>query len=261
MSDNSARFCHLTLDQIEKQSYVWHEENWRFTDDQHSHKKAQLIYVEKGFQYLHVGNDRHLLPLHHCAYIPPGLVHGSSSPLNQVYLRTIYFTIEDCSGFYNEIHIFHTPEVLKQMILYTEKYSRLLKYDKSEDALLNAILLGLPDFSIQSLKLTLPVPSDFRLMEITSKLFEGLSDPIDVDQLMQNSGMSVRTFQRLFRKEMGMSLASYIRLLRMLKAIELLSESTCSISEIAYQVGYSSLATFSNTFKDVVGMSPNQVVR
>jgi AraC-like DNA-binding protein len=47
-------------------------------------------------------------------------------------------------------------------------------------------------------------------------------------------------------------------MLRMIKAMELLMGSEKNISEVAYEVGYSSIAAFSNTFQQLVNMRPSE---
>lgn len=87
-----ARFCHLTVDSIQKEAYVWHEADWKFSDDWHSHAMGQLIFVEKGVQYLHTQERTYLLPTHHCAWIPSDLMHKTSAPVSPVYLRCIFIS-------------------------------------------------------------------------------------------------------------------------------------------------------------------------
>ncbi len=56
----------------------------------------------------------------------------------------------------------------------------------------------------------------------------------------------------------GKSTAIFIRGVRIAKALKLLKNSTLSISEIAYQVGFNDPAWFSTVFKEEFGMSPTE---
>ncbi len=72
-------------------------------------------------------------------------------------------------------------------------------------------------------------------------------------------GASLRTFERLFVDETGLSLAAWRRQSRMLASLSLLAEGK-SISEVARAVGYDSAAAFSTAFKQCFGMPPSSYV-
>src|SRR5262249_44232764 len=69
-------------------------------------------------------------------------------------------------------------------------------------------------------------------------------------------GASLRTFERLFLDETGLSLALWRRQSRLLASVSLLVEGK-SIGEIAHAVGYDSAAAFSTAFKQCFGVSPS----
>ena len=69
-------------------------------------------------------------------------------------------------------------------------------------------------------------------------------------------GASLRTFERLFADETGLSLAAWRRHSRLLASLSLLAEGK-SIGEVAHAVGYDSPAAFSAAFKQCFGVSPS----
>lgn len=69
----------LSVDGIFKPHFVWFEDNWVHDNVLHKHSKAQLIYVESGFQYLTVNAKVYLLPQKHAAWIPPNAIHKTNS--------------------------------------------------------------------------------------------------------------------------------------------------------------------------------------
>ena len=71
------------------------------------------------------------------------------------------------------------------------------------------------------------------------------------------SNLSLRTIERLFKKETGMTLAKYQQLLRIIKSLELLSTKQFTISQIAYKVGYKSVQAFTNSFYAVMKYRPS----
>jgi AraC family transcriptional regulator len=71
-------------------------------------------------------------------------------------------------------------------------------------------------------------------------------------------GLSVSHFARAFRRTFGTPPHHYLVLQRVERAKVLLSHSSCALSEVAQQAGFSDQASFSRTFKAVVGTSPGQ---
>lgn len=63
---------------------------------------------------------------------------------------------------------------------------------------------------------------------------------------------------RKLKSYTGLSPAEYIRKYRMEEAARLLNEQAGSISEVAYGVGYKSLAHFSYTFRAYHNLTPSE---
>ena len=63
---------------------------------------------------------------------------------------------------------------------------------------------------------------------------------------------------RLFRKRAGYSPQQYLTELRLQKAMLLMSEEHCSLSDAAFYVGYSDTASFSRAFRQKYGMPPGR---
>ncbi|WP_286769747.1 AraC family ligand binding domain-containing protein [Sphingobacterium sp. 40-24] len=120
----------LIIEGIQKSTYVWFEENWIHDDELHSHRKGQLIYVEQGFQYLTVAGKMYLLPQNHVAWIPSGALHKTNSHSERIKLMVLFFDPPQFDSsqehlFFNQVQLFSAPKVLREMILYTEKWSKL----------------------------------------------------------------------------------------------------------------------------------------
>ncbi|GAA4298297.1 substrate-binding domain-containing protein [Aestuariibaculum suncheonense] len=78
----------------------------------------------------------------------------------------------------------------------------------------------------------------------------------NVEQLASDLGISRVQLYRKVKAILNINVSDYIQNLRLEKAKILLQESTLSISEIAYSVGFSSPSYFSLTFKNKFGKSP-----
>lgn len=85
--------------------------------------------------------------------------------------------------------------------------------------------------------------------------------PIDLDQLAGTAHFSKFHFLRLFRQAYGETPARYLAQLRLERARELLSTTDRTVTEICFDVGYESLASFSHAFSRHAGAAPQQYRR
>jgi AraC-like DNA-binding protein len=85
-----------------------------------------------------------------------------------------------------------------------------------------------------------------------------LSEILTMHRLARSFQASRTKLLSAFESAYGCSPAQYIRNLRIEKAKDLLQNTDLSIREIAYQVGYSSHANLTTTFRNVVGLAPKE---
>ena len=244
------------LEQLSKDTYVWFEDNRENETKVHEHQLAQFIYVAKGFQYLYTAEKVYLLPQHFAAWIPANTPHKTSSNANELDLRSIFYKVNSSETFYQDIHVFHTPNVLREMVAYAEKWNQETRFSVEEQCFLRAIFLEMPFFCQQNLQLQLPTPNNQNLQELTTYLLDRLSDDLSVGELAIKFHFSERSLLRMFKKETGLTVAKYIQYVRVMKSIELLGSGLYNISEVAFMVGYKSIQAFSSSFYEIVKQRP-----
>jgi AraC family transcriptional regulator of arabinose operon len=77
-----------------------------------------------------------------------------------------------------------------------------------------------------------------------------------IKELARILGISEPHLRASFRAEVGFSLGTYLRRVRMARAASLLAGTDRSVGEIAQLCGYSSLYSFSRSFRDAMELSP-----
>ena len=87
---------------------------------------------------------------------------------------------------------------------------------------------------------------------------ENLSKPIGIDQIVDNTGTSRATLDRLFSAEMGHSAGKEILRQRLLLSKSLLKNRTLSLSDIATSCGFCNQAYLTNLFKKHMGTTPTK---
>ena len=80
-----------------------------------------------------------------------------------------------------------------------------------------------------------------------------LREPLDVAALARIAYVSEAHFIRTFRATFGETPHRYLQRRRVERAMFMLRESDRTVTEICFDVGFTSLGTFSRTFRDIVG--------
>lgn len=77
-----------------------------------------------------------------------------------------------------------------------------------------------------------------------------------VQEIAQSLGISESHLRARFRASCGVSVSQHLRRLRLEKASGLLRLTTHRITEISDQCGFTSIYSFSRTFREAFGVSP-----
>ena len=98
------------------------------------------------------------------------------------------------------------------------------------------------------------------LVRLTEIVKENISnEQFGVSELAGEISMSRSNLLRKIKKETGGSVSQFIRQVRLEHAMELLKQDSTSVSEVSYQVGFSSVSYFIKCFGDHYGYSPGEV--
>lgn len=101
--------------------------------------------------------------------------------------------------------------------------------------------------------LAIPHPAVINAVRFIKKHF---GEPITLEDIGKESGMSKRGMEKAFLKHLGISPATELRRVRLNEAKRLLTETNDKISTIAWDCGYSNSSNLSFAFNREIGMSP-----
>ena len=96
-----------------------------------------------------------------------------------------------------------------------------------------------------------------RLRAVRDRIDREYAEPLDVEALARGEHMSAGHLSREFRLAYGESPYSYLMTRRIERAMALLRRGDLSVTEVCFEVGCSSLGTFSTRFTELVGMPPS----
>jgi AraC-like DNA-binding protein len=95
------------------------------------------------------------------------------------------------------------------------------------------------------------------LRRVRDRIDREYAQPLDVEALARGVHMSAGHLSRQFRLAFGESPYSYLMTRRIERAMALLRRGDLSVTEVCFEVGCSSLGTFSTRFTELVGVPPS----
>ena len=96
-----------------------------------------------------------------------------------------------------------------------------------------------------------------RLLRARDAMDRAFAEPLDVRTVAAVAHVSPAHFIRSFRAVFGETPHRYLQRRRVERSMFLLRETDRSVTDICFDVGFTSLGTFSRTFRDVVGETPS----
>ena len=250
-----------SIDQIPESVFVMYEKS-EFKLPRHAHAKGQLIYIEGGVAYIHLLAKTLVIPARHYVWIPKGVEHFIEMH-KSVDIISLYFYADDdhMHPFFSKGGIYPINPLLRQMCFYAAKWDGDVIPTDSAFHFLAGIKNILPDISKKALPIALPTTEHERMQPVLKYIHEHLFEDLTLAGVSKQCGFSERTLSRIFRSTMQISFLQYIKLLRMVKAIEKMLYTHKTMSEIAYEVGYNSISAFSNIFYKITKVRPSEFAR
>ena len=95
-----------------------------------------------------------------------------------------------------------------------------------------------------------------RLLRARDSMDRAYAEPLDVRAVAAVAYLSEAHFIRSFRAAFGETPHHYLQRRRVERSMFLLRETDRSVTDICLDVGFTSLGTFSRTFREIVGQSP-----
>ena len=84
------------------------------------------------------------------------------------------------------------------------------------------------------------------------------SEPISAPLAAKIAGLGEKYFSTFFHDKVGITFSEWMRKIRVAKAKELLSTRDMSVSQVAFEVGFNDIATFTRSFKLCENLTPSE---
>jgi len=224
---------------------------------EHSHAWNQLVYAISGALTVAVEGRTFVISPEQAVWLPTGQMHRVGSLLGAEF-RSLWIADQAGRELPRSPTVFSVSPLLRALIIETLAIEGVAGEDGYAGRVATLILDQLR--RAQPLTSALPWPRKGSLTALCEALYADPADSRGPEEWGREMGMSGRTLARRFQTEVGMSLRSWRRRLRLFRAIELLG-SGLGVTQTAMELGYGSTSAFVYAFRSDMGRSPQAYMR
>ncbi|TLY49791.1 MAG: AraC family transcriptional regulator [Gammaproteobacteria bacterium] len=222
-------------------------------DPRHSHARAQLVYSTTGVMTVITDQASFVVPPQRAVWVPARVEHEVHCR-GTVTCRTVYVTPDAVPGLPTVCRVIEVSDLLRALIV--EATHLPIEYAvNGRDGRVMALILD-DIIASQSAPLHVPMPHHPRLVPICVAILRDPAQHDVLDEWADIAGMGRRTFTRCFRKETGMSFATWRQNVRLIEALSRLALGE-TVTRVALDVGYNSPSAFAAMFRRAFGVPPS----
>lgn len=224
---------------------------------EHAHHWNQVVYAISGVLTVAVEGRSFVISPDQAFWLPTGLPHRVGSLLGAEF-RSLWIAEEAGAGLPAAPTVFGVSPLLQALIV---EAAEIEGRDEPADYARRVTRLILDQLRrAKPLPGALPWPRAGPLTRLCEALYAEPADPRGSEEWGRELGMSERTLARRFEAELGMSLRSWRRRVRLFKSIELLGGGL-GVTRTAMELGYGSTSAFVYAFRTEMGCSPQAYMR
>jgi AraC-like DNA-binding protein len=217
----------------------------------HSHPWGQLIFATSGVVTVWTTQGSWVAPPNWAVWAPAGVQHsirftGSTS------LRTLYLR-PDLRGLPQRSTVIIVSTLLRELVVRAVSLGFLDERSETDRAATSLIVSELREHPAVSLEL--PRPASEKLNRVAEHVAASPGANQNHAGLAKQFGVSVRTLERGFLSETGLTLGRWRRRMRFLHAIRQIGAGA-SVKVAALDCGYSNPSAFVAAFRDAFATTP-----
>ena len=236
-------------------------------------EESMLFFAREGSVDFSYGDSIHRVEKHQVAFFKRDAVIEYRSNNEPCCFMLFVLTKEVIVEFTRLAQLSMPGGITSEMLVVSNPSGSLLRYiasiqlylqdgvsitDKLARIKLLELLLCLSADDHSILKEVLDIREQFR-SKITGVVEENIMNSLTLRQLARLSGRSLSSFRRDFSSIYNMPPSRWIRLKRLEKALELLTNTNMTITDICYTLGFENVAHFSRIFKLQFHYPPSEI--
>lgn len=220
----------------------------------HRHPWAQLVFATRGVMRVFTAAETWLTPATTAIWLPAGVEHGVEFQ-SVVSMRTLYVAPQRAGALPSDPATLEVVPLFRELILHIVGLG-MLRTDRPEHDRLAGVLVDLL-VQARSEDLRLPLPVDPRAHALALRLQATTAGDEGLAQLVSESGASLRTLQRIFPRETGLTLDAWRQKARLIHSVGRLATGS-SVTLAALDSGYQNVSAFIVAFSRQFGVTPGR---
>jgi len=220
----------------------------------HDHPWGQVVYARSGVMRVSTAERAWLIPPSRAIWLPPNLPHAILMK-GEVALRTLYIAPELAEPLPGLEQALSVSPLLRELILHVLKIG-MLHPDQPRQRRLADLLIDLLTEADRE-DFCLALPKDRAALAMAEHLLGAPSEGRDLSAAARKAGASLRTLQRRFPPQTGLTLEAWRRKARLIHALGALSAGA-PVTVAALECGYDSLSAFITAFRQQFGQTPGR---
>jgi AraC-like DNA-binding protein len=225
--------------------------------DSHLHARGQLVYAVHGVMMVAAEGGQWIVPPTRAIWMPAGVSHMIRC-IGVVHMRSIYVRPDAAPHLPGKAHAVGVSGLLSALIQAAVAIVPPYAPGSRDDRVMRLLLDEL--HALPVLPLHLPQPVDARLRRICARLAARPDDVSTLADWAARLALDVKTIQRLFARETGMTFGQWRQQARLLRALERLAVGD-KVVDVALALGYDSPSAFATMFKRQFGETPSAFFR
>lgn len=247
----------------------------------HFHPEVELTLVEKGGTHRWIGDKISAIEEGDLVMIGPNLPHdfrnevSPGMPAKKVHAIVIQFHPDFLGSTWLDRNGMHQVQRLFQLATHgiqikgatrtkvTNLMKKAVKLEGIQRLIVILEILAIMSESKEIVEIASPgftpeiqVSDKARMSQVASYIEQHIEYPIYLSEVADHVGMTKVTFSRYFRSRTGKTFPAYLNELRVARVCRLLAETDATVSEIALNCGFDSMANFEKQFFRLQACSP-----
>ena len=239
-------------------AYCFYQEFAPRPPERLSFDRHYLMYCIKGAISLEIDGRRWTLPPSYAAWIPAKTELGVtvSHPMT---CCSVLFKPDFIDDLPEKSVVFTMTSLARDMIYHSRRWGPDAEtFDTQARHFFQALALTCRELADQPADVWTPMGRTEAMQRAIAYTEAHLHEEISLADVASAAHVSERTLVRRYADEVGMSWRQCLRRLRMIRAVELLSNEEEPVVQVALQSGYSSLSAFNRAFRAFSGHTPTE---
>ncbi len=220
----------------------------------HAHAWGQLVFASSGVLRVATDAEAWLVPPTKAIWLPAGTAHRIGTR-GEVAMRTLYVAPVRAAGLPAAPTALAVAPLLRELILHILAIGMLAPARPGHDRLAGLLVDLLVAAPPQDL--ALPLPADRRARDLAERWLDTPADGRDLALLASDVGASLRTLQRVFPAQTGLTIEAWRQKARLIHAVGCLAAGA-RVTDAALDCGYQSVGAFIAAFTRQFGITPGR---